>query len=61
MAERVLPKPDIFATYPNEGRVLEYYAGTFEAVYVLLHPFIDTTQVGSERFKPVTYPGRQLF
>ena len=60
MADRVLPEPDRFATCPQEGRILEYYAGTFEAVYVLFHPFIDATQVGSERFKPGTYPGRQF-
>lgn len=60
MAERVLPKPDAFATCPYEGRILDYYAGTFEAVFVQLHPFIDATRTGTERFKPGTYPGRQF-
>jgi hypothetical protein len=33
MAERILPSPDAYATCPNEGKILEYYSGTFEAVY----------------------------
>jgi len=41
-----------------DGRILEYYAGTFEAVYVLLHPFIDATRIGTEQFRPGTYPSR---
>lgn len=60
MAERVLPKPDAFATCPHEGRILEYYAGTFEAVFVQLHPFIDATRVGTDQFESLTYPGRQF-
>ena len=58
MAERILPTPDAFATCPFDGRILEYYAGTFEAVYVLLHPFMDATAIGTEQFKPGTYPSR---
>ena len=58
MAERVFPTPDAFATCPNDGKVLEYYAGVFEAVYVLLHPFMKPTLIGKERFKPGTYPTR---
>lgn len=58
MAERILPPSDAFATCPFEGRVLDYYAGTFEAVYVLLHPFIKTVSIDKEQFKPSTYPSR---
>ena len=54
--ERILPVPDTFATCPTEGKVLEYYQGIFEAVYVLLHPF--TKPLGKEQFKPGTYPTR---
>jgi hypothetical protein len=59
MPERILPAPDPFATCPLEGKVLEYYAGTFEAVYVLLHPFIKAVSIDKEQFKPSTYPGRE--
>src|SRR5262245_59100813 len=58
MAERVLPPPDLFATCPLDGRVLEYYAETFEAVYVSLHPFIKAVSIDKEQFKPYTYPSR---
>lgn len=59
MAERILPEPDAFATCPQDGKVLEYYASTFEAVYVLLHPFIDASAIGTQQFKPGTYPNRK--
>ncbi len=61
MAERILPEPDTFATAPPEdASILSHYAGTFEAVYVMLHPFIDAADIGTERFKPGTYPDRQV-
>jgi hypothetical protein len=34
--ERICPAPDVFATCPSDGKILEYYKDTFEAVYVLL-------------------------
>ena len=58
MAERVLPPPDIFATCPQDGNILEYYGGTFEAVYVSLHPFIKAMSKEKEKFTPDTYPNR---
>lgn len=57
MAERILPPPDAFATCPTDGKILEYYAGAFEAVFVLLHPFIKTVSIGEEQFVPATDPG----
>ena len=58
MAERILPTPDAFATCPTHGKILEYYAVAFKAVFVLLHPFIKTVSIGSKQFKPATYPDR---
>ena len=58
MAERVLPAPDHFATCPYEGSILEYYAGTFEAVYILLYPFIRVVSIETAQFVPATYPSR---
>ncbi|MGA8027133.1 MAG: DUF2711 family protein [Bryobacteraceae bacterium] len=58
MSERILPKPDAFATCPADGKILEYYAGTFEAVYVLLHPFIQAVSIAKELFEPTIYPVR---
>ncbi len=59
MAERVLPTPDAFATCPPDGKILEYYGGAFEAVYVLLHPFVGANAaIGTEQFTPGKYPSR---
>ena len=58
MAERTLPPPDVFASCPLDGKVLEYYAGTFEAVYILLHPFVRPVSIEKEKFRPGTYPNR---
>lgn len=56
--KRIAPPPDTFATCPIDGKVLEYYAGVFEAVYILLHPFIRPISIGKEQFKAGTYPTR---
>lgn len=58
MTTRVLPPPDIFASCPLDGRVLEFYQGTFEAVYVSLNPFILPITLDKAEFKPGTYPNR---
>jgi Protein of unknown function (DUF2711) len=58
MAERRLPSPDLFASCPCKSKILEYYSGTFEAVLVVLHPFIKAVSIGGERFVPATYPRR---
>jgi hypothetical protein len=57
MADRILPAPDLYASCPYEGGVLEYYEGTFEAVYILLHPFIRAVSIETSLFMPETYPG----
>jgi len=58
MTTRILPSPDVFASCPLDGKVLEYYSGTFEAVYVSLNPFIRPTGIDKAEFKPGTYPSR---
>lgn len=58
MTTRILPSPDVFASCPLDGKVLEYYSGTFEAVYVSLNPFIRPTAIDKAEFKPGTYPSR---
>jgi hypothetical protein len=58
LPERILPAPDAFATCPIDGKILDYYAGTFEAVYILLHPFIKAVSIGIEQFVPPSYPDR---
>jgi hypothetical protein len=58
MTTRILPTPDVFASCPFDDKVLQYYSGTFEAVYVALNPFIKPTVIDKAEFKPGTYPSR---
>lgn len=56
--QRVLPAPDTFATCPYEGRILDYYAGTFDAVYVLLSPFLRPVSIDRMRLSSDDYPSK---
>jgi hypothetical protein len=56
--ERILPAPDLFATCPNEGNILDFYKGQFESVFVLLHPFLRTKSINKELFYPGSYPSK---
>ena len=58
MADRTIPTPDKYATCPYDGNVLDYYAGTFDAVYVSLSPFIRPVSISPSLFNPDTYPDR---
>jgi len=59
MTTRILPSPDLFASCPLDGKIIEYYSGTFEAVYVSLNPFIRPMTIDKAEFKPGTYPNRK--
>lgn len=41
---------------PQDGRILEHLAGTYDAVYVALSPFIRPVSISPELFCPETYP-----
>ena len=43
--DRVLPSPDIYASCPYDGKILSYYREQFEAVYIVLHPFLRPKSV----------------
>lgn len=56
-SERILPEPDRFAVCaPEDVPILSFYAGVFESVYVLFHPFIRQVSIDKERFSPDAYP-----
>ena len=59
MDNRVLPAPDKFASCPGDGKILGYYDGQFESVYVLLHPFLRSKSIPMERFCPEKWPTKQ--
>jgi hypothetical protein len=60
MVDRIMPKVDRYATCPNDGKVLTYYSGTFDSVYVSLSPFIKPVSISPSLFRPSTYPDRSV-
>lgn len=56
MKPRVLPAPDPYACCPLEGRILEFYRGTFDSAYICLSPFIEAVSMSPDLFCPATYP-----
>jgi hypothetical protein len=58
MRTRILPSPDLFASCPLDGKILEFYAGIFDSVYISLNPFIKPIGIDKADFKPGTYPSR---
>lgn len=56
---RVMPPPDAYATCPGDEKILEYYSGIFDAVYVSLSPFIKPNSISPDLFSPGTYPERR--
>ena len=59
MTEQTPPPIDKFASCPYNGKILSYYEGQFDCVYILLHPFIKPINIEIERFCPETYPSKQ--
>lgn len=59
MTDRVLPTPEKFASCPYDEKVLPFYEGQFEAVFVMLHPFLKPTKLDIERFCPENWPTKQ--
>src|SRR5688500_5631641 len=58
--ERQLPEPDRYAVCcPDGSSILNFYRGYFEAVYVVLHPFIRPTSISPDLFYPETYPEKE--
>jgi len=56
MTDKVLPTPEKFASCPYDGKILPFYEGQFESVYVLLHPFFKPIKLDIERFCPSEWP-----
>lgn len=48
--KRVLPTPEKFASCPYDEKILPFYEGQFDSVYVLLHPFLKPKEMDIELF-----------
>lgn len=58
MTDRILPIPDKYASCPYDEKILKFYEGQFDCVYVLLHPFFKPTTLPIERFCPSAWPNK---
>jgi len=58
MKDRTLPKPEKFASCPYDGKILEYYKGQFESVFILLHPFFSLKSISIDLLCPEKWPGK---
>ncbi|MCZ4281964.1 DUF2711 family protein [Kiloniella laminariae] len=54
-----VPAPELYASCPVGGKVLEYYRGQFEAVFILLHPFMRPRTISPDLFYPDTWPKKK--
>ena len=45
MTNKVLPTPEKFASCPYDEKILPFYEGQFESVYVMFHPFLKPTSL----------------
>lgn len=54
--ERILPKMEKYVACPYDEKILAFYQGQFEAVYILLFPFFRHGNIPKERFYPATFP-----
>ena len=59
MTNRILPKPEQYASCPSDEKILDFYKGQFDSVFVLLHPFIYPKSVALERFFPGKWPSKK--
>jgi len=56
---RVLPDRERFASCPGDGRILKYYEGKFDSVYVSLSPFLRPISISRETLESDDSLGRR--
>ena len=58
MTKRTLPKSDLYASCPHDEKILGYYKGQFDAVFILLHTFINPKNIDIDNFCPEKWPNK---
>lgn len=58
MDNRVLPQPEKFASCPYDEKILDFYKGQFDSVFVLLHPFFYPRKSNIDRVFPEHCPSK---
>lgn len=61
MKENNVLIPEIYASYPYDGKILEYYQGVFESVYIVLHPFYKAVTLELEHYNVDRWPEKNDF
>ncbi|MCU4582728.1 DUF2711 domain-containing protein [Acinetobacter gyllenbergii] len=61
MTNRILPTPEKFASCPYDKKILSFYEGQFESVFVIFHPFFMSTKIELECFCPSRWPSKHQF
>jgi len=61
MKENNILTPEIYASSPYDGKILEYYQGVFESVYILLHPFYKAVTLELEHSNDDRWPEKNDF
>lgn len=55
--ERILPELHRYAKCPDFGtKILNFYDGYYEAVFIFLHPFLKPNSTSYDKFNPSTWP-----
>lgn len=52
--------PEIYASYPYDGKILDYYRGYFESVYVMLHPFYRSKTLNLSELNAENWPNDEV-
>lgn len=57
--DRILPEQPKYASCPLDGSIKEYYAGQFDEVYIVLHPFLNPVRLKDSDFLDSDFPTKQ--
>ena len=61
MTNRILPTPEKFASCPYDKKILSFYEGQFESVFVIFHPFFMSTKIKLKYSPPSRWPSKHQF
>ncbi len=61
MKIRKSPEADKFASCPREGKILDFYKGTFDAAFIAFHQFFDRDSIDPKLFEGNRWPDNPEF
>lgn len=60
MSDNDVLTAEIYVSYPYDGKILDYYQGYFESVYVILHPFYRSETLNLSVFNAENWPNDDM-